>query len=299
MAFLVLLLDQWVCAVRWGVLLERKDVTQRFLFRLYLISIFFSLFLPSSIGGDAVRIVAVARETKRSGEAVASVALDRISGLFATGVLLIVGALLLPELLQDLTGDIHWTLPPHLIALGGLGGLALGGLTYRFRERLGRFLSPLQGAILLVRRLSRDPGRLGLVVLLALLIQALFVGVWVILAWGIGIRVPFLFFILAVPVVNLVSMLPVTFSGIGLREGAWVVLLAPFAVGSGEAVGLGLLFFGVFAAVGAVGGILFGVRGTSLGTSPYAARSEAVRLGMMPSGSGFPAPEENEVVSHR
>ena len=40
MAFLVLLLDQWVCAVRWGVLLERKDVTQRFLFRLYLISIF-------------------------------------------------------------------------------------------------------------------------------------------------------------------------------------------------------------------------------------------------------------------
>jgi uncharacterized membrane protein YbhN (UPF0104 family) len=63
-------------------------------------------------------------------------------------------------------------------------------------------------------------------------------------------------------------MLPVTFSGLGVREGAWLLILAPFGLSAADAVTFSLLYFLAFVGVGVIGGLVFVTRGTDLQTTP-------------------------------
>src|SRR5262249_31656854 len=62
---------------------------------------------------------------------------------------------------------------------------------------------------------------------------------------------------IVVPLVTLATMLPITFNGMGVREGAMVVFLAPLGVPAGTAVSLSFLWFCVFTTASVVGGIVY------------------------------------------
>jgi hypothetical protein len=81
--------------------------------------------------------------------------------------------------------------------------------------------------------------------------------------------VPLLYYGVVVPLVTLVTLLPVSVNGVGLRELSLTVLLGPVGVGSAEAVTLGLLTFAVYTA-SALGGVffLFGGPRAAAGESP-------------------------------
>lgn len=276
-AFLILLLNQWVCALRWKTLLGDDQLTSGFLVRLYMVALFFGLFLPTSIGGDAVRMVATAQETHRPGEAVASVLLDRTVGLGAMGISLLAGVLLLPDAIPALASRIRWTLPGSAVLAAVVVAGSCAVLLYVLRRRLSRLLAPAAKGIRLALRLFHDARALLRLAVLTFTAQALYTIVWLVLARGLGLHVAPLYFLLAVPVVSIAAMLPITFSGIGVREGTWVVLLGPLGVASGRAVGLGLLYLAVFAAVAATGGLVFVLWGTASKKSVGASARSSVR----------------------
>jgi uncharacterized membrane protein YbhN (UPF0104 family) len=74
---------------------------------------------------------------------------------------------------------------------------------------------------------------------------------------------PAVFLIWAVPVVTLTALLPVTFSGLGLREGAWLLLLAGSGIPRADIVAFSLLYFVCNVLVGVLGGLLFVATGTA------------------------------------
>jgi hypothetical protein len=92
----VQLLAQALSAERWRLIMAAGRTgggapRWSYLFRLYLIGNFFSIFLPTSIGGDAIRVVAVAPSAGGKVRGAVGILLDRLFGVAALGCYLVLG----------------------------------------------------------------------------------------------------------------------------------------------------------------------------------------------------------------
>jgi len=258
------LVAQALSTLRWRAILPQRGPVWSYLFRLYLIGNFFSVFLPTSIGGDAVRALGAAPSVGGKANALSSVALDRLFGVAALGLYLLLGALLSPGSLKGLT-EVRWTAPRPAFVLGIAAVILIGGvLAIRFSRRWAGMREALTDAGQVVSRLITSPRRLVTILLLSLLVQGTYILAWMGLAAGLDLSIPSQAFLIAVPIVSLGAMLPVTFGGLGVREGAWLLLLAPLGIPSADIVVYSLLYFCAFVLVGVVGGILFLAQGLAL-----------------------------------
>jgi hypothetical protein len=102
---------------------------------------------------------------------------------------------------------------------------------------------------------------------LALVSQSLIVLLWYTLSRGMNLALPGSMFLWAVPLVSLSALLPVTFAGLGVREGVWLVLLAGTAIPPANIVAFSLLYFACSVLVGIIGGIWFVFSGIALDPS--------------------------------
>lgn len=259
-AALVLVAAQLVSAARWKLLLREDDVTWPFLARLYLIGNFFSAFLPTSVGGDAVRTGALTREGVSLRRSVASVLFDRLLGVAGMVPLFAVGALLVaadPTVL--LTRMSFETSGGTVIAVAAVALVLAGGAALFYRGRLRDRIADFAGEI---RDLAGSGGTLISLLVLGVAVQALYVGAWGVLVPAVGLELGWGVLLFAVPVVSVAAMLPVSIAGLGVREGVWIVLLGGGFVVA-DVVAYSLLYFVAFSLAGAVGGVLYMVRGVS------------------------------------
>ena len=266
-AWLILLAGQALAAARWKVLLGPGSPRWSYLVRLYLIGTFFSLFLPTVVGGDAVRAVATARTTSRAGTAVASVLLDRLFGVAAMMAYLMIGLVAAPGVARTMLGRAEWRTPgglPLVLALAVAFG-AVAVLIVRRSVRLKRVVEEGWTAIVALRHF---PDRAVRALALGLVVQGLYIGLWIVLAAAMRFDLPVATFLLAVPVVTLGTMLPISLAGLGLREGAWLLLLRGAAIPVAQIVAYSLLYFAANLLLGVVGGMLLVTRGTGLDGVP-------------------------------
>jgi glycosyltransferase 2 family protein len=257
----LLIVSQAVAALRWKTILGDGLLPWSYLLRLYIIGSFFGLFLPTSVGGDAVRAVAAARSSERRGRAMASVLIDRGFGVMATLAYAALGLILAPDSIAMLNREaVSWHAPG--LAGAGLTFLAIG-VAVPVLSRSAKVLTVWRDGAAALTDLMRSPGRLGRVSALAVLSQGLIVLLWYTLAHGVSLTLPFSTFLWAVPVVSLSAMLPVTLSGLGVREGVWLVLLASSPIPPADIVVFSLLYFACTLLVGITGGLLFVSSGTA------------------------------------
>lgn len=263
-AFALVALAQGLSAVRWRLVLGADDAPPlRRLLRLYLVGQFFSLFLPTSVGGDAVRAVAVSRGALRPAWAVSSVVFERFLGLVALVGMLVLGAWAAPEVFRASAGRATLGVRPGggmmVIAILLLAAVAFAGWrAARRSERVRRIAG--EAAALWTGHAAR-PLAFGGALAASLGVQAAYVGAWLVLAAGLRLPVGWGEMLVFVPFVSLAAMVPVTVAGIGVREGAWALLLAPYGVAAADAVGFSLLYFLAFCLIGAAGGLVFAVDG--------------------------------------
>lgn len=267
----LLLASQAVAAWRWQLLIGPGAPRWLALAHLYLVGAFFSLFLPTAVGGDAFRATMLARVAPRAEAAVVSVVLDRGLGVVALLCYALAGVAAAPELARPLLGQLAAALSPgRLLPLAG-ACLLLGLGAALLARRVPR-LRAIPGAVLHATRatLARGGAAAGAVVL-SLVVQGLMVLLWMVVARGVGLSLPLSRFLVGVPLVSLATMLPLSLAGLGVREWAWVWFLAPFGVPAADAVALSLAYFACPLLAGAVGGFLFATRGaTPFPTAPAA-----------------------------
>jgi len=259
----LLLLSQLLAALRWRWIIGPSAPPWRVLSRFYLFGSAFNPILPGSVGGDAVRIAALTRETGAGGEALASVILDRLLGVAALLLLAVVALIIRPGMIEVLAHRLDWHLSqPALLAGGALLLLLLGGIALaspRLRRRCAELLAP---AWSLGQRLLRSPGLLLRVLALSLMVQSVLLLLWGLLARELGIPVDIILLMVGVPVVSLAAMLPISIAGLGIREGVWLVLLTGRGIPPETIVAWGLLYFGCTAIVAMLGGLVLLVDGS-------------------------------------
>ena len=251
-AIVLYVLGQVMSAYRWQLVAALVNIRGPFreFLAYYFVGMFTNLFIPGLVGGDTLRAIYLGRRHHRLGEAVASVVADRGLGVIALFWLAAIAALFL-----NTAG-----LPRAIVAPAILAGPA-SFLLYALGPMLARkvHLAPRRvrrAAGLVVPYLHRPVATLPAIVLSLILQASLAVGQWL-LALGLGLDVSLSIFILCVPIANTVASIPVTLNGLGLREGAYLVLLGIAGVGREDAIALGLLWFAATMLGGLTGAIAF------------------------------------------
>jgi uncharacterized membrane protein YbhN (UPF0104 family) len=247
-------------AWRWQRVLEVFDVRVplRTLAKHYFAGQFVGNVLPSTIGGDVVRVSRGATTTGSGSVSFASVVLERLSGFIALPLLVFLGFLLRPSLLDN---NHAWI--ALAIAFGTLVLLALilvitghPKLAGRFAERENwmRFVGAVHVGIDRLRHRPREAlGVLGAALVYQLsVVAALYCAVQ-----ALDISIPNAAVIAFIPAVAMGQTVPLSVSGFGVREGLLVLLLHPLGVSTSSAVALGLFWYGMLLIVSLVGAPAF------------------------------------------
>lgn len=257
-ALAIYLAAQGLSAVKWW-LLGRSVGLDRPLAdygRFYFIGMFLNLFGPSTIGGDVARGLYLG-DGQRVGLALNSVLFDRVSGL---ALLMAVGAV---ALLVFPGYGLPWPLTAAIIA-GGVG-LVFG---WWLCPRLVRFLPAGHR----IRRLVetdlepfwRDRRLLARVAIVSIVFHLAQVGVQWLLVRAAGAEVPLSYCLIYHPVISVMTALPVSVAGLGVREGGYLYFLTRIDIDDSIAVTVGLLWFALTVIGGLLGGALFFLSGARL-----------------------------------
>jgi len=260
-AFFMLITAQVLSSIRWWILSKVCAFPGPWLSYLgfYFVGMFFNLFLPTGIGGDLFQIHFLSREEGRRIVAASTVVSDRFFGLEA---MLLIGAVAVHLRSHPLPAPLRLFLP--LSGLGLLGVMAFMPLMEHLIRRFWPTIAPYLEIISIIRR---NPLRLVSLFALSFCLQGLGIAAVALLGKGMGIFLPMATYFVIVPIVALSTLLPISFNGIGVREGAFVYLLGLHGIDAGKALGLGLIFFSVQVAISLIGGIAYaaGVHRRSLG----------------------------------
>ncbi|MEE8392292.1 MAG: lysylphosphatidylglycerol synthase transmembrane domain-containing protein [Anaerolineae bacterium] len=254
-------------AVRWQVLLQALDIIVPLhrLVHLYFVGTFFNIFLPTGLGGDAVKMAELARtlsttSTGGAPEAIGTTLVDRATGLW---VLFVLALLALP---------FSYTLLPQgwvpIIVLGTLGGVVGGWIV------MGTPLVPwLGGKVRLpgqekLERFYRSVSQLGYRALgkacvVSLIFDVLLILFNVLIAYGLHVEQPLGIFLLFTPIISFSLALPISIGGLGVREQTYVLLFGSLGVSDTVATAMSLANYTLSnLMVGLLGGILYALEGT-------------------------------------
>lgn len=238
---------QVVSSYRWQLLAGAVGISVPLsrLVALYFVGMFFNLFLPTSMGGDVVRAWLLAEGPSRRWQAMLSVFSERFAGL------------LMLLLLACLATLANWNILPLwslLLVWAATGGGAVFVVLLPLLGRRYRRFREMAQALTLYRS---QHGTLAVVSALSLFVQlAGIVQVWL-LAQALGLEAPWVTFAVVVPLVTLLTLLPVSVNGVGVREAFLVLLLAPIGVPQEGAVALGLLWLAMLASASVLGGLVY------------------------------------------
>lgn len=255
----LVLIDRALMAYRWLVLLQplpsAAGLPYRSVLRVFFVSTFVGTFLPASVGGDAVRSVALARHAVPLTDVVTSVLLDRVFGILAILLVAAVAVAAAPA------GLPAW-MPPATIA--GAVGAALGialmllsakaqALAQAVANRLppGRVRQTATDLLRAVRTYRTAPAALWNVLAGSVGVQLLRIWQAWLLGLSLGISAGPIPYLVYVPIILLVMLLPITISGLGTSQAAFVYLFGLSGVAEWDAFALSVLFV----ALGIVGNL--------------------------------------------
>jgi len=242
MASLGIVLSAW----RWQWVIEAFGVhiPIRRLTSHYYAGQFVGNVLPSTIGGHVLRVTRSAKDIGTTETAFAAVALERLTGFLALPVLSLIGFAIEPSLLESKRAWLALLVSGITLAALGtilfLGGHPKAAGRFRGHENWTRFIAAVHEG---VTRLRADRHHAVGVIGTAFLYQISVVAMVGFLALTLGTGAPFGAIIAFIPAVAMAQVLPISLSGLGIREGMLVLLLTPLGVSNGHAVGLGLAWY--------------------------------------------------------
>lgn len=253
--FLLITLSVVVSTFKWRILIKAQSLSIRFstLFGYYIRGLFFNNFLPSSIGGDGVRIYLTGRKTNNYSSAASSVVVERILATVTLALLGIVSAIFAQK-------------PSHY-AVVLLVGLFIIGILLALILLFGwvpRFIRNTEGKIgkawisfsTSAGELKYHPKEL-LICLCESVIFQIIVSI-VIGAIMIGLNQPLIplpDLFLVTSASSVLAMVPVGLNGYGMREGAYIYLLQPFGYAPSSALTVSVLFALFVSVFSLIGGI--------------------------------------------
>jgi glycosyltransferase 2 family protein len=268
LAFTLNFVSLYVSAYRWRVLLNAQgiDVPLLFLLKSCAVGVFFNNFLPSTVGGDAMRAYDSWQAGKNKASAVTVIFVDRFLGLLALMLFALGAVMVSKELTASLPYLYLWLV---LITAAMLLFVWIVFLPSRWMPtvipeirlslwpKLRIVLDNVLDAFVAFQG-KKDALAKGLG--LSMILQANVVMHYYFFARGLNFSMPLYNFFLIVPLAVLIMTIPVSINAIGVREHTFAFFFTAFGVSKVEAIALAWLVYGVVIFQGVLGGIIYTLR---------------------------------------
>ena len=251
-AALLYIVSQAISSYRWKLLLP-EQFTLRRLFSLYMIGAFFSSFLPGVIGGDVVKAYYLNKDAKKLSVTLASIFMDRYLGYVS---LMTIGIVAFPFTLSYFAGSVYeWLMPVILLTF------VVGSLLF-FALRIGRRFKVIAEFYDYFGIIRQKKGVIVKAVLLSVVIQLIGFAAVAVLASAMGEDIPILLLLVFLPIVITIMSMPISISGLGVREVSFVALFGLIHIAPEAATSLSLSwFFSTF--IGSIPGLAAYIRHSS------------------------------------
>jgi len=248
----------FVAAYRWFKISKLINLTENLSFYIqsYFKGTFFNQVLPSSIGGDAVKIYDLIKKGYNKKDAFYDVFVDRVIGLVGLLILNLFSTILFFGTFSN-----DFSLLIIFITLSGIGGFLflfhLEKITflgkYKFLDlfhRLARRLNKLYASNkILMQHLA-----------ISIAVHILSVLAMFSLSLSIDLNIDFEVLLIAIPPVFLLTIVPISLAGWGIREGAMVGILMLVGADQTKVLAMSILY-GLLLILSAIPGAFFWVKG--------------------------------------
>lgn len=247
------LAGQMLSAFKWrrlGVAVGFTEPPVRFV-AYYFIGMFFNAFGFGTVGGDVVRALYLSGATGRRALALNTVVADRVSGLLVLLGIAFASLVVFHE--YELPAPVYW-------GVLALSAALLGG--WRLLPRVLPWLLPRENRL---RRLVEqdlapywnDYALLAEVGTLAFIFHLSQIGVLVVLTRALELDVPWSYCFVFGPLVNILTAIPVSLNGLGVREGGYIFFLSHIGIARESAIAFALTWFAVVLASGLAGAAVY------------------------------------------
>ncbi|MBU1906449.1 MAG: flippase-like domain-containing protein [Candidatus Omnitrophica bacterium] len=263
LAFFILFFNYALCLFRWEMLLKTLNIhlPLKRVIMSFAGGHFFNLFLPSTIGGDLMRSIDLTLHTKKPKEVIATIFLDRLSGYIGLVFLALMSL------------SVGWRLvrnPMILFCVAGITGVLIIILLVIFNKKMYRIInqllhSPKAGKIReLIKNLHQEihffqhhEKAVVTSLIFSIFIQAVIPLVYYVIALSLGLRLNIIYFFVFFPIIGVITLLPISIGGLGLRDAATIFFFGTVGVSRDLAFAMSLVAVVFIMTYGAIGGLIY------------------------------------------
>ncbi len=293
MAASLFLLSSLIGSWLWARLLRAQGVAIPYpkAASYYFVGLFFNNFLPSNIGGDIARISDASKHADRVSSVFSATLMDRLIGVVAIGFLALVASIAALDRVH-LHALYAATLIVFLIAVALFLSIFHRGILKSFErpfhaigarkvERgIARLMDDLHG-------FRSQGGALAQAYVASTMVQVSRIYVHYLVGLALGVRLSLAYYFLFVPILAALISLPISLNGIGVREGAAVVLFRMAGLTREQAFSIPFLTYVISVLISLLGGLIFVSRTPRRAIGRHLERRRLER-----SGERTPAPRE-------
>ena len=225
---------------------------------------FFNQFLPTIVGGDVVRGMDTAKPCGSLTKSLTIILFERFTGILVLLMLVSTGIALQIGRFKEVS---YW--PVFVLGFLVVGmviflwkeGIDLAFLERKIPFRIGKAIVHKISTVLdILVQFRSHPWPLVKVILLGLALQLLFILHYYLLSIAFSLDLPFSFFMVVIPVIFLLSMLPVSINGIGVRENLFVYFFAKVSVSPEKSLAIAWMAFVMILFYALIGGLIYMLR---------------------------------------
>lgn len=263
-AFILLILAAWIASWRLQIIFAARNVPLGFwqCSNLNFIGAFFNNFLPTSLGGDLVKVMCASRISGQASRVVTSILADRVFGFFTIVLIPSLSFLFLiktnaaPAVPIVIYSFLAISLMGFVLAFNRKAARRLSFVMkaldrFSFKEKIRKFYEEVHG-------FKNQKATVAQALILSLVSQGLTILVIYMISLSLGAPSAILDFLILIPIVFLVSMLP-SVNGLGIREGAYLYFLSP-SIGRENAAAMSVLWLAMLFLMSMIGGIIYLLR---------------------------------------
>ena len=270
--FLLFYVHFLIGAFRWRLIANLHGAKKPvfFYFVSFMVANFFNNFLPSTIGGDVVRLYDTWRAGTSKTGAAATIFADRAVGLMILAVIAVAGAIGFRNQ-GFMSFEIQIAL--LLIILGLVAVVFI--LFYPPNWWMRVMINASEHRLKIVSKLAHiyietaeefkeAKGTLLAALVLSFLLHSNIVISYYLVGTAIGLDLGLSVYFSTIPLALIIMMIPISINGIGLREGALTLLLGIYGVSVAQALAFSWAFYGLTLIQGVLGGLVYLVRKNKL-----------------------------------
>jgi glycosyltransferase 2 family protein len=241
-ALVLNLVERAELTYKWNLLIRIRGIIVSFgrLFLINSIGGFLGMFLPSSLGTDVVRGFYLAKNNSEKSVSFSSIFVDRVLGMFSLLLLCLISIFFAGEIISQFDFQVYIIIISAAVII----------LFYFFQKKetaffLQKIIKKVKHQKILEKGLKlhasileykKFPKTLLFTFIITLFVQITRILTYYLVALAFGVSVPFVYFILFIPIIMLVIMIPISIGGLGVREGTFVAFFTLAGMSMNDAI---------------------------------------------------------------